>query len=332
MPTIGGQSHNAMQQYGSAYKQESPFAIQIELAEGCNLRCKFCGLSGIRGKENNFKFLTVSSAECIAHRIKHAGWNSRLEFAMHGEPSANPAMLVILEAFRSILPRHHMMMTSNGMGFMKTPTETVDAALEYLNVLALDWYEGVKIVPRILDSYTGQHTPIHYPRNPEGNPHRRGGIKERRFVIVQDIEKADEGTHSSLNNHAGSGSPPNANGHGKRCAKPFRELSVRWDGNIAICCNDWSGTYKCGNVLETGLEEIWQGAAFMAARKRLVNGDRNFAPCVGCDAVSYRVGLLPDKKGRAVLPPYTPADARAITAATAGAPYTAPVPRPWDRQ
>ena len=34
-------------------KQSPPFCIQIELTEGCNLACSFCGIAHIRDNEYN---------------------------------------------------------------------------------------------------------------------------------------------------------------------------------------------------------------------------------------------------------------------------------------
>jgi radical SAM protein with 4Fe4S-binding SPASM domain len=311
--------------------QRSPFCMQVELTEGCNLRCPFCGLNGIRTKQPDLKFMSVTTADHIVSLLKQDHWTPRIEFAMHGEPSLNPSMIEILHLFRRKLPsRTHLMMTSNGGGFLKETTGTVDAALESLNVLALDCYENVQIVPKVLERYKGQHVPVFYPADKSGNPHRRRKPSEHDFVIVQDISEATRGTHASLNNHAGCGSPKNDKAAGKRCAKPFREISVRWDGSVAICCNDWRGLYKCGNVLEQGLEEIWQGSAFAAARRKLYHGMRDFGPCKGCDALSYRPGLLPDLQGKGSLPRPPEGDLGAIREALAGPPLTAPVLRPWE--
>ena len=60
---------------------------------------------------------------------------------------------------------------------------------------------------------------------------------------------------------------------------------------------DFRGESWCGSVLESNIEEIWNGKYFQAARRFLYHGYRTFYPCSGCDAVSYRSGFLPDKKG-----------------------------------
>jgi radical SAM protein with 4Fe4S-binding SPASM domain len=313
-------------------QQESPFAMQIEMVEGCNLRCFTCALVGIRGKDNDYKFMTMEIAENIVDQILHLDWNPRIEFAMHGEPTMHPEAVEMAAMIRSKLgPNTPMMMTSNGGGLLKDTVKRVEGLLESLNVLALDWYENVNIVPKVLERLEGTSiAPRRYPQDLTANPHRRRKPTEHELVVIQDIATATKGTHAKLNNHAGVGSPPNREGQGKRCAKPFRELSIRWDGNVSVCCNDFRGYYCVGNVVEQGLEAVWNGAAMRAARRKLYHGQRDFGPCNGCDAVSYRTGLLPDKKGLRTLPKPGPEDEAEIRRALAGGPYTMPVMRPWE--
>src|SRR3990167_11135185 len=135
------------------YKQEPPFAVQIELSEGCNLYCDFCGLQGIRTiKEKNFKFMTMATAANIADQLAKYKWTARLEFAMHGEPTMNPNYIDIIKRFRKVLPRSQIMMTSNGGGLLRPPG-VVDSLIELfeagLNIFAFDAYEYVNIKEKI---------------------------------------------------------------------------------------------------------------------------------------------------------------------------------------
>ena len=59
-------------------KQEPPFAIQVELTEGCNLFCKFCGIRGIRKKPNECKFMSLECSKNIAKQIGATKWGSRI--------------------------------------------------------------------------------------------------------------------------------------------------------------------------------------------------------------------------------------------------------------
>lgn len=314
------------------YRQDPPFAVQIELTEGCTLACEFCGVNGIREKPGNFKYMTwemiASTANRLAEAIAHHGWNPRIEFAMHGEPSMHPAIIEAIRVLRSALPKQSMVMFSNGSGFFHNTT--LNAVLEAgINTIGLDAYEHVNIVPRLMASYDGKYPVYRYPEQKEHNLHSGRRVGHRDIVIIQDISKADTGNHSTLNTHCGGGMEPGPV-LAARCAKPFREFAIRWDGNVALCCNDFRGIYKVGNIRDMDVDDLWNLPAFNAARRKLQVRDRAFTPCQWCNAKSMRVGLLPDKLGKVTLPAPSPADDAVIAQAVAGEPYTAPVRRGWE--
>ena len=323
------------------YKQEGPYAIQIEFCEGCNLRCNFCGLQGIRSKEEqgkNYKFMTKETLARVMNGITSARWNPRVEFAMHGEPTMHPNYIGMVQIARQMAPRLQLMMTSNGGGLLGKPgpAANINDLFEVgLNVLALDDYVGVGYIPKIRKAMSelGSMFPVpvyEYPADSRGNPHQRHNVKDRMLVFLEDVTVTSKGTHSVLTNHAGCGSPALTIPLEQRCAKPFRELSIRWDGNISHCCNDWRGTYKCGNINDTPLERIWNGPAFGAAREALYAGNRKAIPvCAQCDYRTYRNGLLPDNYGKVKLPEPDEQTMADIREATAGPPYTEPRITEW---
>lgn len=326
------------------YKQDPPNCIQIELTEGCNLACSFCGLQGIRNNKANgprgirgtnskpYKFLTMHDAEIIAKRIATTRWNPRLEFALHGEPTLNPSRVEILKIFRKFLPKLSFMMSSNGGGLLRGDiasniNELFDAGL---NILLLEDYDGVNIVKKILAIYDGPYKVCFYPKQKKANPHHRCGVNNHFIVVVRDISIETRGTHSYLCGHGGAAFPPNDTMLGKRCAKPFREISIRYNGNIAICCDDFRGQYKCGSVIRTPLEKIWHNKFFNAARVKLYYGERDFGPCHMCDSRSFRLGLLPDRMGKKTMPQPNALTYRTIIKALSGRSYAEPVKRPWE--
>lgn len=313
---------------------DAPYCIQIELSEGCNLQCNFCGIQGIREKQGGpFKFMTVELAELIATQIRDSGWNPRIEFAMHGEPTMNQDIVEIMRVFRKHLPKHQLMITSNGGGLLAKTREKLIGLFESVNVIALDNYDHAKIVPKVLER-AGEidfAQLYHYPQDGlQHSPHKRWKAGTKVLIVVQDISTAEAGTHSTLTNHCGCGSPYNDSKANQRCAKPFREIGIRWDGNIAGCCNDWRGIYKVGNVQDASLVELWHGERFEAMRQKLYYGQRDFGACRGCDYVSYRNGLLPDKFGKTRMAEVTEQTEAIVREACGGGTYTTPVLRPWE--
>lgn len=98
-------------------KQDAPFTIKMELTEGCNYGCEFCGVHGIRkdGKAP-FKYMTMETAKRIVSEIKNSGWKSRIMLSMHGEPTLNPKFLEIVSMIRKELPATKIELFTNGTG------------------------------------------------------------------------------------------------------------------------------------------------------------------------------------------------------------------------
>lgn len=319
-----------------SYKQEAPFSIQIELTTGCNLQCSFCGINGFQEKPNKgLKFMTVENAEHIAESIAFTGWNSRLEFAMHGEPTMNPNWIEIIGIFHKHLPKNQIMLTGNGGGIVKS-REIHKSVLGFFQaggtILALDEYERVNFINKIkagIDEFDLDEQGIsvyQYPEEKAGNPHQRS--KKKYVSFISPINLNDKGTHAMLNNHCGSGGDIDNSQSNALCAKPFRELSINSDGSVNLCCNDFIGEYTCGNVLDTDIETLWNNKYFHSARKFLMDRQREaIRPCRGCNAKSYRVGLLPDKKGKVELEKPTEDDLEICLEALEGGPDRKPTKR-----
>ena len=314
------------------YRQAPPFSMQIEATEGCNLRCGFCGIRGIREKGTTgelsgpFHFMTVTTARSLASQLRQMDWNCRLEFAMHGEPTMNPDLPEIIHEFRAARPRSSIMVTTNGIPMLKSLKARVHELFAAgVNTIAVDDYAPHRVAPALRELMPV----IEYPADRNGNPHVR--FHGQRVVIVADIAQAETGTHATLNNHAGSAAPPTDRMVTKVCTLPFRELSVRFDGSIALCCNDWRGQYRVGDAAD--LDAAWHGPEMTAARRLLLHeGRRDITPCAGCDYRGTRVGLLPqpDGGGKDELGPVTDAD-RAVARDLSRAPTLTPVVlRRWE--
>lgn len=313
----------------------APYAIQVEPVEGCSLACSFCGIQSIRnngadaelnihGKNSApYRYMRFEVMERIAEEVARLGWNPRFEFAMHGEPSAHPTISRLVAVTRKHNPKAYLMMTSNGSGFLKDANRKIETLFACgLNTLALDDYKHSggwvdKVLEQLdLDGETS-YTFHRYPKDNEGNPHKRHN--KRKLVVINDISDNSTGTHQ-LTNQGGSAFKEEY--LAERCAKPFRELSVRWDGNVALCCDDWPGKYKIANVTNTALDDLWYHPRMEAARRKLYASDRNFGPCKGCNVRTSRNGLLPDKLGKSTMAPSDAESLREIANAMRGKVFT----------
>lgn len=296
-------------------QQTPPLAIQIELTEGCNLLCSFCGLRGMReiGSED-FRHLTKKTTERIVSEISRIGWNSRIIFSMHGEPTLNPNSYRIIRMFRDELPNAVLSMMTNGCGIAledENEGSTIESnvasyAVAGLNDLIIDYYSengaASRIEKRLNNCIKHDVLPeLQIDHLQSGVPLYSGSSKKFRVLFNPPIQ-SDGAINRHLCNHCGAAGPLDFSYAGKRCARPFRELSFRYDGSVAICCNDFRGEYPIGNIMNVPIEEIWNSKRMEAARILLYAGERDFKPCLGCNALSHRVGLLPDRMGKESMP------------------------------
>ena len=123
---------------------QRPWSIQIELVEGCNRRCGFCGIQAIRSGVGNYKFMTLNDAEMIARRCALFCPNARYEFAMHGEPTMHPKLYEIMACFRHYLPGAQFMLTTNGRTMMANYGAMLlklHKLFAYFDIIIMDTYE-----------------------------------------------------------------------------------------------------------------------------------------------------------------------------------------------
>ncbi len=245
-------------------------------------------------------FMTRETAERIAEEIARVGWNSKLLFAMHGEPTLNKNLLKIIRLFRKKLPKNHFSLFTNGKGIADGTFTIDDLKKAGINNLMIDLYaekdDGYSIMEGLKEKG------IKFEMLEKGVPLYKGTYKDFRIVFAPPIKETETLSTHHLCNHCGAAFPLDHSCDAKRCTRPFRELSFRYDGSVAICCNDFRGQYPIGSINELSIEEIWQHKRFNAARIMLYAGKRSFTPCYGCNATSMRVGLLPDRMGKETLP------------------------------
>ena len=298
--------------------QEPPNSIRLSIVEGCNLRCTFCGLQSIRGKNNDYKLMPLETAAKLGALLKKAGWKSRFEIGVFGEETVHPQLEEIV---RLVKPeKSHVTLITNGYGLMRDTIGRVRLLLEAgVDTIIVDDYVGINYAAKIQDRLSKTDLCLqNYPSDGlEVNPHTRNKRGEKRIVFVIDPSRAEKGTHSYLHNYTGLGGPASSSKMGKRCAKPFRELVVRHDGLVPICCLDWRGEYIIGDINKIDdIQVLWQSIYMNAARRKLYYGERDFGPCEGCTNRSYRVGFLPDKIGKQEIPKVESQHKKAIKKAT----------------
>lgn len=305
------------------YRQEAPFCIQVELTHGCPLRCPFCAVSYY--KDRNYRFMSLETAELFSTMLAESGWNPRIEFAMHGEPTMNPDWDKIVAVIRKYNPKLSMLMLTNGYQCQNGKLEEIVTRFHEAggNTIAIDMYHG-KVSEDIMSQDYALTCQL-YPEEDIPNPHKR--YLKKRAVLIRDIRDNAKDkkckTHCKFENHGGVIWTDTDN-QDKPCTKPFREMGICYDGGVNICCCDFVNELCVGNIHEAlSLDDIWNCDLMQACRRMLLSGKRIMRPCKGCNAVGHRIGLLPDKKGQQkdLIGKFTPEDEALILNRTPSQPH-----------
>ena len=281
-----------------------PNTVQIELVQGCNRHCEFCGTNGM---ERKLHFISSQVLKRQCDLIRESGYKPRILLAGHGEPSLHPNFYKCLRIIRNRLPGHWIQILTNGFLVKKDLTSICDMFKAGVNDVSIDEYSDskfndkeIKQLLKLFEETDGIH--VDFVRMGPGVPlYAPKAPTKHRLLIIPAIDEVSVATSRILTNHCGAGNAPNEKYKTRVCTRVFRELVFRWDGWVALCCQDFRGQYPIVNCMDDEIEtlnDIWRHDRFEAARRILYHEGRAFFPCNICDLIPIREGLLPDHLGK----------------------------------
>jgi radical SAM protein with 4Fe4S-binding SPASM domain len=68
------------------------------------------------------------------------------------------------------------------------------------------------------------------------------------------------------------------------CPHPFKDFGVLWNGDVTLCCLDYDGQLKVGNVQDDSIETIMQGEAAKNIRASMLGRSALPPVCQTCQA------------------------------------------------
>lgn len=250
---------------GRLYKNTGMFShIEIETINRCNGSCSFCPVN-CNVDPRVERIMDVSLFESIVGQLEEMDYAGRFTTFSNNEPLLDERIIEFNRYARKHLPKAHMHLFTNGTLL------TIDkfaALTEVLDELVIDNYhqELQLIRPCVeIQEYCKSHPEL-----------------TSKVTIV--LRKPQEILTSR------GGNAPNrkkVNQYGKdRCLLPFKQIIVRPDGKVSLCCNDATGKYTLGDLTKESLHDVWYGAKFSMVRKCLYEGRENWGNCKFCDTFS----------------------------------------------
>lgn len=255
--------------------------IKVEASYGCNLRCKFCGIQS--GEPSKPKYMTLGTAGAIYARLledyAQTGKRREVSVSLRGEPTLNPRLPEIVKMLAPACKR--LFVVSNG---------TIRDAQYYSELLKsgalaihIDIYndeaEGlIDDILRVMPDKVVLYDPAMGQSVWKG---ARGKI-----VVLDERTQRDNNTRS-LHNWSGDGiisqpvriSP---------CAESLKYITIRYNGDYALCCNVWKDKVLFGNVEEKPFYDMYYSPEHIEVCRTLMStgGRLQYEPCSKCSVKS----------------------------------------------
>ena len=297
-----------------------PNTIKIELTQGCNLSCAFCGINGIEEEKH---CMTATTFRKIVALCKVTKRKFRFSFSMHGEPSLNPEFSSFLKYLKKELPSCYVQCFTNGITYFETKQYRLKDILPYVDDFVLDDYKlqwtRESLMQFIRDNVDTSNFDVYVELMQDGVPfYKPKNIKAHRILLCPNIAlQTKQGVKQrQLNTHCGTGGDPNKATiiKDKRCHLPFRQL---------VC----DGTSQ---EIAT-FADVWLHPRFESARRIIYWQGRHLHPCDKCNDKGNRLGLLPDPMGMMEMPKPTEEDYKIWKEATAHGTLSGVRLRAWEK-
>ncbi|MGZ3688922.1 MAG: radical SAM/SPASM domain-containing protein [Bdellovibrionota bacterium] len=237
-------------------------AVEIETMTACNRRCSYCPNSKFdRGLIKNNRLMDVSVFQNVIDQLSEIGFGGRISPHFYNEPLMDERIFELMAYTRSKLPRAEITIFSNG---------------DYLDV---ETYEklGKSGVTALNISQHGDRMPAGVKAVLEiANSPRRAS--EGLPTVLYKVPKDEVALNSRGGLVEGSSKAPTL----EYCGAPTHTLTIDFEGNVVLCCNDYLSTVKWGNIKDEKIVAIWQKKEFQKLRRKLRQGSFELEICRIC--------------------------------------------------
>lgn len=235
--------------------------IEIETFNRCNGVCDFCPVSVGNEKRVEMKMSDELFMRIIDQLAEH-NYSGKIATFSNNEPFLDERIVRFNKYTREKLPNARIHLFTNGTVLK---LDTFIEIINYLDEIVIDNYnqqlELISPVRKIVE-YCEEHKELIdkvtvVTRKPHEIRTSRGGDAPNR-------EKSDY-----LKDFG--------------CVLPFKQMIVRPDGKVSLCCNDPYGKYTMGDLSQQTIDEVWHGEAFRKVRRAMLKGRKNYGGCRYCD-------------------------------------------------
>lgn len=275
-----------------------PARITLELTNRCNLNCTFCPrcyMEKARG-DMDLNLAKRLIDEMVSHRpvamvpffrgetLLHPHWFDVLEYFQQKEVgdiqfTTNASLLT---------PDNVERLLDLDLSFISFSLDTVDPVLYNANRRGAKFDTTTDNVLRFLKRRKERGLGTQVQVSSVETEAHKPGMKAFVDYWLPKVDRIRVYTEHSSDGEPGSiGEPLPDFDERLPCHKPFNDMVVYWNGQVASCNHDWTRMVKgspLGDVSKDGIEGVWNGAHYRSFREAHMGGAMDgVTPCDNCD-------------------------------------------------
>tara|TARA_Y100001973_G_C5205790_1_gene341493 strand:- start:2146 stop:2961 length:816 start_codon:yes stop_codon:yes gene_type:complete len=252
--------------------------LRIEINSDCNRKCVFCPRENdqTRWKINSNgkkslvrKFMSDEIVYSILDQNISQGFGATVSFMFYNEPTLDKRLFDFIDYANKLNTK--VILTTNGDRIKNSKSYAKEMFSRDIELhISLYDYKNKDEAIRLINEWETYLNDLK--------------VSPRQYTLNAQYEE--------FGNRAGLVAPNNFKKRSKLynsvplnydCKKIHSKMNIRFDGEVAICCEDSHVQYTLGNVCEQTLTEIWYGERMRKATKILAEGRRkDITPCDKC--------------------------------------------------
>lgn len=239
--------------------------IEIETLNRCNNVCSFCPVNK-NDDTRAFRKMDEALFREIIKKLQMVNYQGSIGIYSNNEPFLDERICDFARIAKERMPQNHLYLYTNGI---LLTVEKFKEIMQYLDRMYIDNYnDALKLIKPVKIIYDFAKNDVQYKdkvrirlRKLNDVLFTRGGQAPNR--ITDRIEPLRFG-----------------------CLLPFRQMVVRPDGKVSLCCNDALGKMTMGDLNTESIEEIWNSDQYSSIRCALTKGREGVtALCTNCDSL-----------------------------------------------
>lgn len=238
-----------------------PISIEIETINRCNGSCSFCPVN-YKDDPRDFKLMKESLFFNIIEQLKNMNYKGRMQLFSNNEPLMDKRIFDFAKEAKLALPDNHFSFFTNGT---LLNLEKFNKLIQYCDTFCIDiYYKETEDIPENIKPIVDLC------------------IEEKE---LQSKVKINFICSTAIRNNRGGQSKNRKKTYELKCPciLPYKQLIIRPDGKISLCCNDALGMHTLGDLTKDKIIDVWNNNEFNKVRDLLKDSRNKIEMCKSCD-------------------------------------------------